>query len=73
MGADLADHITGRGLARIQTQSQQGVVRHWRRPLEHADAPRSRKSGDAMPRREFVPRDPCRSNPDQRCMPRCQA
>ena len=41
--------------------------------LKHGVSPRSRKSGDAIPRREFVPRDPCRSNPQERCMPRWRA
>jgi hypothetical protein len=38
-----------------------------------ASARRSRKSFAAIPRREFVTRDPWRSNRQQRCMPRWQA
>jgi hypothetical protein len=43
-----------------------------RRPAEHADSDRL-KSRAAIPRREFVPRDPCRTNQHWRCMPRWQA
>jgi hypothetical protein len=42
-------------------------------PLKHGVAPRSWKSGDAIPRRESDLRDPYRSNQQQRCMPRWQA
>ena len=43
-----------------------------RRPTEHADTNRLKWSG-AIQRREFVTRDPWRSNELQRCMPRWQA
>jgi hypothetical protein len=41
----------------------------WRRPAEHADTDRLTSNG-AIPRREFGPRDPWRTNPRWRCMPR---
>lgn len=43
-----------------------------RRPAEHADPDRLKSSG-AIPRREFVPRDPYRANQLWRCMPGWQA
>ena len=38
-------------------------------PSEHADS-RTRKASEAIHRREFVTRDPCRWNQQRRCMPR---
>jgi hypothetical protein len=44
----------------------------WSPTCAYADMPRL-KSNDAMRRREFVPRDPCRANQPWRCVPRWQA